>query len=331
MMAFKTPWVLILIPLVLAGLFLIRKNQKAATFIFPSKSLLVSAGTSWKMGLLFLPGMLRVLSIVLFIVALAGPRLVSQETIRKSEGIDIVLAIDASGSMAAEDFLIDRKRVNRLEIVKKVVAEFIQQRSSDRIGLIAFAALAYTITPLTNDYDWILKNLERVELGLIKDGTAIGSAIMSAVSRLKNSEAKSKVVVLLTDGVNNGTEVDPAEAARVAKSFGIKIYTICSGTDGFVPFPMMAFGRKIYRDVKIDIDEVTMKEIANITGGLYFRATDSNQLKKIYNEIDALEKTEVEEAGYFEYTELYDLLLLGALGILFVEIILTNSIFMRVP
>lgn len=330
-MVFKTPWILILVPIVLTGLFFVKKSQRAATFYFPSKLLLGSTGLSWKMRLRFLPGLLRLGTITLFIVALAGPRLVSEETIRKSQGIDIVLAIDASGSMAAEDFKIDRKRANRLEIVKKVVAEFIQRRSSDRIGLIAFAALAYTVTPLTIDYDWIIKNLERIELGFIKDGTAIGSAIMSSVSRLKTSDAKSKVVILLTDGVNNGTEIDPVEAARVAKSFGIKIYTICSGTDGYVPFPMQAFGRKIYRDVKIDIDEETMKEIAKITGGLYFRATDSDQLKEIYAEIDSLEKTEVEEAGYFEYTELYDLFLLVALGLLFVEIVLTNSIFMRVP
>lgn len=330
-MVFKTPWALVLIPIVLSGLFLIKKGKKAATFIFPSKALLSSAGLSWKMSLFYLPDVLRLLSIVFFIIALSGPRLVSKETVRKSQGIDIVLAIDASGSMAAEDFVIDRERVNRLDIVKKVVAQFIQQRSSDRIGLIAFAALAYTVTPLTTDYDWILENLERIDLGMIKDGTAIGSAIMSSVSRLKTSDAKSKVVILLTDGVNNGTEIEPAEAARVAKSFGIKIYTIGAGTEGVVPFPMMAFGRKIYREVRIDIDDKALKEIADITGGVYFRAADSARLKDVYDEIDRLEKTEVEETGYYEYTELFDLVLLGALGLLFVEILLTNSILMRVP
>ncbi|MBP9855251.1 MAG: VWA domain-containing protein [Candidatus Omnitrophica bacterium] len=330
-MGFKTPWFLILIPIVLTGLIMFTRKQKSATFLFPSKFLLDSTGFSWKTKFLFFPVILRYLVIGLFIIALAGPRFVSEETIRKIEGIDIVLTIDASGSMAAEDFVVDRKRVNRLEVVKNVVAEFIKQRSSDRIGLVAFAALAYTVTPLTTDYEWILKNLERIELGFMKDGTAIGSAIMTSISRLKTSKAKSKVVILLTDGVNNGTEISPVDAAKVAKSFGIKIYTICSGTDGYVPFPMQAFGQIIYQNVRIDIDEETMKQIATITGGRYFRATDSAQLKAIYAEIDALEKTSVEEAGYFEYTELYDLFLLAALGLLLLEVILSNGVLMRVP
>ncbi|MGE0267747.1 MAG: VWA domain-containing protein [Candidatus Omnitrophota bacterium] len=283
------------------------------------------------MGLIYFPGVLRYLTIILFMVALAGPRLVSEETIRKSEGIDIVLAVDTSGSMAAEDFKLDNRRVNRLEIVKKVVAEFILQRTSDRIGLIAFAALAYTVTPLTTDYDWVLKNLERIQLGLIKDGTGIGSAIMTSVSRLKTSQAKSKVIILLTDGENTVVEIKPTEAARVAQSFGIKIYTIGSGTDGDVPFPVEFLGRKFYQKIRGNLDEETLKEIADITGGRYFRATDSDQLKRVYDEIDSLEKTEVEEAGYFEYTELYDIFLLVALGLLFVEILLSNSVLMRVP
>lgn len=330
-MVFKNPWLLTLIPLVLPVVYLYSRRMTPSTFRFSSHRLVQSVGASFKMRLLFLPFLLRALAIGLFLFALAGPRFVSEETVRKTEGIDIVLTIDASGSMAAEDFKINGKRVNRLKIVKKVVSEFIDQRENDRLGLITFAALAYTVTPLTTDYSWLLENLERVRLGLIQDGTAIGSAIMSSVARLRDSDAKSKVVILLTDGVNNGREVNPIEAARVAKSFGIKVYTIGAGTDGYVPFPMRAFGQRIYRDVKINIDEDVLKEVAYTTGAKYFRATDAEKLKAIYDEIDQLEKTEVEEFGYFEYTELFAWFLGAGLLLLLLEIILKNTYLLRVP
>ncbi len=330
-MVFKTPWILALIPIVLAGIWWMRRDRKPTTFRFSSQQLVGGVGSSLRTRLLPLPTILRYMVLTLFIFALAGPRFVSEETVRKTQGIDIVLTIDASGSMAAEDFNIGDKRVNRLTIVKEVVAEFIEQRDSDRIGLITFAALAYTVTPLTTDYSWLLENLKRVRLGMIQDGTAIGSAIMSSVARLKDSDAKSKVAILLTDGVNNGREVDPIEAARVAKSFGVKIYTIGAGTSGYVPFPMRAFGRQIYRDVKIDLDEDVLKEVAYITGGKYFRAMDAAKLRAIYDEIDQLEKTEVEELGYFEYTELFGWFLGAGMILLLLEILLKNTWLLRVP
>jgi Ca-activated chloride channel family protein len=234
--------------------------------------------------------------------------------------------------MAAEDFTIKGKRVNRLAVVKNVVEEFIQQRSSDRIGLIAFAGLAYVVSPLTTDYDWLSANLERIELGLIKDGTAIGSGIISSISRLKKSEAKSKIVIILTDGINNAGKIDPLKAAEAAKVFGIKIYTIGAGSADYVPFPVQnLFGRIIYRKVLIELDEETLKEIARITGGKYFRATDEKSLRNIYNEIDALEKTTIENTGYKEHKENFQSFLLMAMLLIALEVVLSNSLFMKAP
>lgn len=279
-----------------------------------------------------LPFYLRLLAIVLFLLALAGPRSVMEETIHKSEGIDIVLAIDASGSMAAEDFMIKGKRMNRLEVVKDVVHSFIDGRANDRIGLIAFAGLAYTVSPLTTDYSWLKTNLARVELNLMEDGTAVGSAITSSLARLRKSKAKSKIIILLTDGINNAGKVTPLAAARATKALGVKIYTIGAGTKGFAPFPVRNFrGEKRYRKVRIDIDEETLQEIAQITDGRYFRATDTESLRDIYKEIDALEKTEIEEFGYKEYKELFVFVLVAGLVTLLSEMILSNSLLLRIP
>jgi Ca-activated chloride channel family protein len=198
--------------------------------------------------------------------------------------------------------------------------------------LIAFAALAYTVSPLTTDYDWLAENLERIKLGIIKDGTAIGSAISSSLSRLKDSEAKSKVVILLTDGINNAGKIDPIKASQAAKAMGIKIYTIGAGSKGYVPFPARdIFGRHVYQNVRIELDEKTLKEIADTTGGQYFRAQDEESLRMIYKEIDNLEKTEIEKTGFKEYKQLFIGFLLIALLMIATEIILSNSLFMKMP
>lgn len=332
MIAFKSLWVLFLIPLIAGAVYFLTRRRKEAALRFPSKTLVDALQPSWKVRLRYIPSLLRGIVLVLFLIALAGPRSVLKETIRKTEGIDIVLAIDSSGSMAAEDFIIDDKRYNRLEIVKEVVKDFIQARASDKIGLVAFSALAYTVCPLTTDYAWLTANLERVRLGLIKDGTAVGSAIASSTIRLKESTAKSRVIILLTDGVNNAGEIDPLAAARAAQALGIKIYTIGAGTKGAVPFPAQDFlGRKVYQRVMIDIDEDALRQIADITGGKYFRATDTESLRQVYKEIDSLEKTKIEEIGYFEYDELFNKVLFAALTVLLAGIILTNTLFLKVP
>jgi Ca-activated chloride channel family protein len=331
-MVFKDPWVLLFIPVLFILIYFIKRYQKEPTFTFPSKTLLSGLIPSWKIRFQFLPNLIRYIVIVLFLIALAGPRFVRKESVRKTEGIDIVLAIDASGSMAAEDFMIKNERMNRLAIIKKVVKEFIDNRTNDRIGLVAFGGVAYTVCPLTTDHNWLDKNLDRVELGLIEDGTAIGSAIASSVNRLKNSTAKSKIIVLLTDGMENIKKVDPLTAAQAAKTLGIKIYTIGAGSKGFVPFPAQDFfGRKVYQNVLIDLDEDMMKKIADITYGKYFRATDTESLRQVYKEIDQLEKVKIEELGYFEYDELFNKVLAVALVLLLVEIILSNSLLLKVP
>lgn len=331
-MLFKDLWIAFLIPVVLGVVHLLRGRRKEARIRFPSKHLVSFIQESWKVRLRHIPYVLRLTVIALFLAALAGPRSVLEETVYQTDGIDIVLAIDSSGSMAAEDFTVGDRRYNRLDIVKRVVEDFIAQRKNDKIGIVTFAALAYTVCPPTTDYAWLTTNLRRIELGLIKDGTAIGSAIASSVGRLKNSKAKSRIIILLTDGINNAGEIDPVSAARAAQALGIKIYTIGAGTKGSVPFPAMDFfGRKVYQSVVIDLDEDVLKKIAETTGGKYFRAADTQSLQRIYNEIDSLEKTQIDETGYFEYEELFDYALFAALVFLVFEIVLSNTIFLRIP
>lgn len=331
-MVFKDPRILLFIPVVLIVLYFLVRRQRPVNIRFSSKELVAGLPVSWKIRFRHLPAILRAIALALFLAALAGPRAVLKQTLHESEGIDIVLAIDASGSMAAEDFAIGGQRYNRLDVVKNVVREFIDHRSGDRIGLVTFAALAYTVCPLTTDYAWLTINLERIRLGMITDGTAIGSAINSSLTRFKNSEAKNKVIILLTDGVNNAGEIDPLTAARAAQALGVKIYTIGAGTQGFAPFPVQdVFGRKVYQQVRIDIDEKLLQGIAQVTGGKYFRATDTESLRTIYSVIDTLEKTRIEQTGYFEYDELFTRVLLAALMILVIEFVLSNTLLLKMP
>lgn len=331
-MVFRVPLILLLIPIVIGLYWWFNRRQQSPSFRFSSVSLAGQAGPTWKTRFAFIPTLLRLCSIVLFIVALARPQSVLEESRITTEGIDIMLAVDCSGSMAAEDFTINGQRTNRLDVIKNAVSEFIAGRHSDKIGFVAFSAKAYTVCPLTTDYDWLNTNLSRVRLGMIQDGTAIGSAIATSVGRLKGSEAKSKVLILLTDGISNAGSVDPMSAARVAQAAGIKIYTIGAGTKGFAPYPVQDFfGRTIYQNVKIDIDEEVLKKISGITNGKYFRATDTDSLKKIYKEINELEKTKIEETGYREYKELFVYVLSAALVFLLFEILLTNTLFLKIP
>lgn len=331
-MTFKDPLILTLIPLVLVGVWWLCRKHEQRALRFPASGLVTGLASTWKAKLAFLPRDLRILSVLLFMIALAGPRSVLEEAPHETLGIDIVLAIDASGSMAAEDFTITGKRYNRLQVVKNVVEEFVGARGADRIGLVAFAGLAYTVSPLTMDHVWLKSNLERVELNMMEDGTAIGSAIAASLSRLKNSKAQSRVLVLLTDGVNNRGNVDPLAAAQAAKSLGVKIYTIGAGTNGLAPFPVRdIWGRQGYQNVEVEIDEQTLKKIAEITGGQYFRATDTQSLREIYRQIDRLEKTKIQDKGYREYRELFGYVLWPALLILLLAVILEHTLLVRLP
>jgi Ca-activated chloride channel family protein len=266
------------------------------------------------------------------IVALARPQEPIDETKVFVEGINMVLALDTSGSMMAMDFEMAGNRVDRLAVVKMVVEEFVKHRPNDRIGVVAFASQAYTVCPLTLDHDWLEKNLERVKLGMIEDGTAIGSAITASLNRIKGIEAKDKVVILLTDGRNNAGKISPISAAEAAKAIGVRIYTIGVGTKGLVPYPVKdMFGNVVLQPVEIEMDEDLLKKIADTTGGRYFRATDTASLWDIYKEIDKLEKTKIEEIGYHNYNELFPWFLYPGLLILLLEIFLSNTIFRRIP
>ncbi|MFH1867789.1 MAG: VWA domain-containing protein [Candidatus Omnitrophota bacterium] len=331
-MIFKDPWILLFFPFVIVAAYFLKPIYSSSAMRFSSAELLKSRKPTLKLLLAKNLIYLRAAALLLFFLALARPRIPLQETKIQTEGVDIVLAIDASGSMRAEDFTIGTKRCNRLDIVKKVVEDFIRMRKSDRIGIVAFAARAYTVCPLTLDYDWLIKNLERVEIGSIEDGTAVGSAISSSLNRLKETEAKSKIVILLTDGINNAGKISPLTAAEAAKALGIKVYTIGAGSKGEVPYPVRGpWGQTAYRKVEIEIDENMLKQIAQETGAKYFRATDTESLKSIYKEIDTLEKTPVEEIGFQEYEELFFRFLIAGLVLLLLEIILSNTILRKLP
>jgi Ca-activated chloride channel family protein len=275
---------------------------------------------------------LRLLALAAFIVALARPRLGSEHTEVQASGIDIMLAVDVSGSMEAMDFKLNGKRVTRIEAVKDVVARFIKDRPNDRIGLIAFAGKPYLMAPLTLDHEYLLKRLEQVSLGQIEDGTAIGSAAVSAVKRLAKQKAKSKIVVLLTDGMNNSGTASPEIAAETAKTLGIKIYTIGAGTRGQAPIPVKdMWGRRHLTMAKVDIDEKTLQKMADATGGKYFRATDTDSLQKIYDVINKLEKTKRKIQHFSNYHEIFAWVLVPGLFFLALELALAATRYRRVP
>jgi len=329
---FKTPLVLFLIPLLLVLFWYEHRHQEGTSFKFSSLSLMRQLATTWRVRWSFLPWVLRALVLVLLLVALAGPRKLLAESKLASEGIDIVLALDVSGSMSAEDYQINGHRISRLDIIKSTVENFIKQRKDDRLGLIVFGSQAYTVCPLTSDHEWLLENLRQVRIGLIEDATAIGSGIATSLLRLKNSKVKTKIIVLLTDGVNNSGKIQPLDAAKMAQSLGIKVYTIGAGTTGVVPFPVTdEFGNKHYEEAQFDLDEDTLKKIAAMTGAEYFRAADTESLRNIYAQIDKLEKTKIEEKGYKQYEPLFWYYVAAALGLLALEIILTNTVFLKIP
>lgn len=273
-----------------------------------------------------IPAGLRLFALALFIVALARPQSVSSRENVSAEGIDIVLLIDISGSMLAEDFT-----PNRMEAAKQVADEFIDGRASDRIGLVIFSAESFTQCPLTTDYPVLKSLLKEVKSGMIADGTAIGLALANGVNRLKDSKSKSRVMILLTDGVNNRGEIDPITAAKIAATYGIRVYTVGVGAQGEAPYPVETpFGIQ-RRLIPADLDEKTLMGIADMTGGKYYRATDNKKLKAIYKEIDQLERTRIEVTAYKRYSErFYNWLLLG-LVVLFFEVSLSSTFLRKIP
>jgi len=276
--------------------------------------------------------LLPILAGALMIVGLARPQRGHSRTEVTANGIDIVLALDVSGSMQALDFLINGRRQNRIDVVKAVVAKFIDERTDDRIGIISFAGAPYLISPITLDHDWLQQNLERVTIGGTDDGTAIGSAIAASVNRLRMTTAKSKVVVLLTDGVNNTGKISPIAAAEAAKALGVKVYTIGVGVRGKAPIPVrdQAGNMRIIM-AQVDVDEKTLQTIASETGGKFYRATDTDSLQKIYEQINQYEKTAQTVQKFERYDELYPWAVIPALAILALGSLLGQTRYRRLP
>ncbi len=317
---------ILLVPLIVWYILKLRKVQ--ATFKISSAAAFTGAkaSKSIKVYLRHLPFLLRLIVIALVIVVLARPQASNTWETSQSEGIDIILALDISGSMMAQDL-----KPNRVEAAKKVAAEFVSDREQDKIGLVIFAGESFTQVPLTTDHGVLLNALHNVRLGMIEDGTAIGLGLANSVNRLKDSQSKSKIVILLTDGSNNRGQIAPITAAELAQSYGIRVYTIGVGTRGTAPAPVMTpFGERI-QNVPVDIDEKTLTQIATITGGQYFRAVDNNSLKHIYSEIDEMEKYLIQVNRVTRKNELYLPYALLALGLLLLEVILRRTWLRSIP
>ena len=317
-------WLFLLLPVAIAWFIWKRKQQTAELKISNIKGFQVKSGFLVKLKpLLF---MLRLAVLALIITALARPRLVDISTkTNTTRGIDIVMAIDVSASMLAMDL-----DPNRLEATKEVAAEFIKDRVTDRIGLVVYAGESFTKTPVTSDNALVLNALEDIQYNdILEGGTAIGMGLATAVNRLKDSKAESKVIILLTDGVNNAGFIDPKIASELAVEFGIKVYTIGVGSNGMAlsPIHILPNGKFQYQNVPVEIDEELLMQIADITGGKYFRATDNQKLEEIYAEIDTLEKTDIEEFKYYSYEEKFRPLIMLAGLLLLLEILLRFSLF----
>ena len=323
------PGLLILLAIVPLLLYLrYRNGSRQPTLRYSDLSYLRGLSPSFWARIHWLPYALRLVALTLLLIALARPQIGAGGAEISAEGIDIMLVVDVSASMLAQDFQPD----NRLQAAKQVVADFIRQRDRDRIGMIVFARHAITKTPLTLDHDILLNQLDEVEVGIVPDGTAIGNAVASGVNRLKNSEAESRVMILLTDGENNAGEVDPVTAAQLARTYDIRVYTVGAGKEGLVPYPFQdPLQGTVLQKVEVPIDEETLKEIATISGGQFFRTEDAESLSEVYAEIDELERTEIEQVQYVSYTELAPYLMVTALGFLLTESLLSRTKLQRLP
>lgn len=311
----------------MVGGYIYRQRRGGATIRVSTIGAMSEAPRTVRYWLRHLPFALRTVAVVLIIIALARPQDVEHHSQTTSEGIDIVLAIDVSGTMLARDL-----KPDRITVAREAAGNFIVDRRGDRIGIVVFAGEAYTQSPLTTDQTTLLTMLGQVESGLIEDGTAIGTGLATALNRLRESEAKSKVVILLTDGVNNRTTIAPLTAAEIAKKLGVKVYTIGIGTRGTAPYPVQdMWGNISYQQMPVEIDEQTLREIAEMTGGEYFRATDKGTLAEVYERINQLEKSEVEVTEFTTYDERFLVYLLAALAALVLEFVIGQLWLKRIP
>jgi Ca-activated chloride channel family protein len=330
----EAPWLLsllVLVPVLAVWPLVIRRQWRPAGLRFADTSLVANLTRSWRLYLRPMLPMLRLLAIALIILAAARPQTGQAREVIKGEGVDIALALDISGSMASLDF----EPQNRLEAAKEVISDFVLERQYDQVGLVVFARNAFSQCPPTVDHNVLLRLLKQTDLATdvgVEDGTAIGMGLANAANMLKDSEAKSKVVILLTDGVNNAGQIDPLTAAEAVQTLGIKVYTIGMGRPGQVPVPIVdALGRNDVTYQESTLDEETLQAIASATGGLYFRAEDTAGLKQIYDEINTLEKSQVEVHTYTRYKELAVWLLFPALLIFLLEMLLRQTVFRRTP
>lgn len=321
-MTFKNPEYLFLLLLLIPIIFwYIYKTKKSdASLQFSSLQLLKDTPKTIRIKLLPLPFILRLLVFSLLIIAIARPQSANHWRTESKEGIDIMMALDVSGTMQGEDL-----KPSRLEAAKSVAIEFIQSRPNDNIGLCVFAGESFTQSPLTIDHNILINLFRSVKYGLIEDGTAIGLGLANAINRIKDSKAKSKVIILLTDGSNNQGDIAPITAAEIAKTYGIRVYAIGVGSHGMVNMPIQTpFGIR-YQEVKSEFDEKTLTQIAELTGGEYFRATNTEQLRSIYQAIDKMEKTKISVQEYSNKSEMYFIFVLIALILLYIEITLKNT------
>jgi len=338
---FVHPWVLLGLLLVPLVAWLRGDRGGAPAVEFSSTELLRSLGrvAESKAGN-FLTAM-YFLGLFALIVGLARPQGGRTTTQAQASGIDIMILLDVSGSMLTEDYFMDDQRTNRLAAVTSVTKKFIEGRPNDRIGLIAFASRPYLVSPLTLDHDWLLQNVDRVHIGQVEDGTAIGSAIASGLNRLKDPSSKSKVLILLTDGVNNCGKITPETAAEAAKALGVRLYAIGAGTNGIAPVPiyeentetprMGPDGKPMYLDVQVSFDEAQLKRVALISGGHEYRAVDTKSMSDIFSEIDKLEKSTVHYKKTQEYTDLYPWFLKVGLALVSLEIVLSQTVWRKLP
>lgn len=326
-MTFAHPYFFLLLLLVPLAIWLyLWREKRPATFTLSTIGAFRGRKVSWRTRLCWLPFALALLAFISGVVALARPQSSNAYSTESTEGINIVLALDISGSMLAKDL-----QPNRFEAAKSVAGEFVSSRPYDNIGLVVFAGESYTQCPLTTDHAVLLNMINSVEMGLVNDGTAIGSGLATAVNRLKEIKEGSKVVILLTDGTNNSGTIAPVTAAEIAASFGIRVYTIGVGTMGEALYPIQTYLGVEYVSMPVEIDEASLKQIASATGGQYFRATDNNSLHQIYEEIDQLEKVKLKVESFTQKEELFPPYLWAALILLFAALLLRSTLFRRMP
>lgn len=340
-LTFAQPWFLLLLLVIPLLAWFRGRSGPAAALTFSSTSALRSLGkSSAARAGKFLRALLLV-GLAFFAVAMARPQLGKSLTQVEASGIDIMLALDVSGSMLTKDFTIGGEQATRIDAIREVTRKFIEARPNDRIGIIAFAGRPYVVSPMTLDHDWLQKNLERVKIGLVEDGTAIGSGMSAAANRLNDKRSKSRVIVLLTDGENNTGKIPPNTAAEAIKALKIHFYAIGAGINGIAPTPVFnpqngkpvtdMFGNILYQNQRVHFNEAGLKEVAKIADGQFYRATDTQSLEQIFADIDKLEKTTVSVKKYQQYRDLFPALIATGLGLLLAQLLLAQTIWKKLP